>query len=1333
MTRLLFALFIILNVSTYGQGFSLFNINSSNFPAMKASFIAVDATGRKINNLSFSEFEINEDGITKPVTNVSCPADKPTNSISSVLVMDVSGSMFGPRLAIAKAAAQAWIDMLDFSTSECAITSFSNENYINQDFTISKTKLVRGINSLECIGGTDYNSALISPMAGGLLIAKTGKNKRVIVFLSDGGPNFEPEVTKIINQALADKISIYCVTIDMPAPQCMKDFSAQTGGLYFENIRTKEEAEACYRNILLSAQGSEPCTIEWNSASSCQTGLVNGSIKLKPLNLSQNYQFYKSFSNISKLEIIPSTIFFENSIPGKQVDTTIKVTARNSNYTVINVKSSNPAFTIDSTHFALLKDQTLSLKISYIPADSGYAYSKFTFESDLPCPTLYYASGGFKGIIPKFPTLKVTSPNGGEEFAVGVDTLITWEGLPESEPVRLDYSNDSGKTWNNIVENAKGLQYQWQNIPKPTSQKCFVRATQTGRDSVQQILWQKCYGGTEHDVCNSLIATQDGGFVIVGSTNSTNGDITGNHGKFDAIVIKCDSLGKIEWQKCYGGSNNDFGLNIISTIDKGYLFSVSTNSTEMGMSHNGDFDEWIVKLDSSGKIMWADAYNAENLDILNSLAQTSDGIYYMAGFTASNFNNHNGDDDVWVVKCNSNGLSIWNKCFGGSKKDRAISILATDDGGSIFLATTASNDFDVEGNHGLEDLWLVKLNSDGDIEWKKCFGGTGSDSATSLICDKEGGYVLTGVVHSNDGDVQNTGSPAWIVKLDKNGIIKWQTGFGKAENDYINSIVQTDDNGFLIAGTNKQSTGNLNDCWIVKFNNSGILEWEKSIGGSNSEDAFKVIKTTDKNYIFAGSTASNDGDISGNHGTDDAWVIKLSPTGSVLQKDESDSTFSIVAPMALARDVDMGYSLVGTAKDSVIMNFISNVSSYKCRVNSIYFTGKDSLAFGLVGGYPKYDIAVKSSNLAEFVFVPNRVGLHTAEIVIVTQSDTIRYKITGMGVEPQLQLICNSLDFGDVEVGSDKEITDRVIIKNISANPVNIDNTVNMANYLNQFEIKNGGGSFTLAPNQERQMTIKYSPKLSGRTTGRIGFEYKGIGSPLITTLYGRGLGGEVTIPFDSAYSGEKREIRLVMKHIKPEGLKTLAQKYSATLRFQGRILAPQDFSTIQSFQNDTIIMKVAGDLPDSTTLITIPVIAGLGNVDQTKVDISYFRLTDASGAPVDYDIDEEDGNFKLLGVCRDGGARYINPNSQAQINAIRPNPATNEIKIEFQLSEKGGAEFQIVNDLGVVVKQISYGEISDFTQRTESIKLDDLANGSYTLILKTPTLLERHPLLIIK
>ncbi|HOK21331.1 MAG TPA: hypothetical protein PLO66_01410 [Bacteroidales bacterium] len=401
------------------------------------------------------------------------------------------------------------------------------------------------------------------------------------------------------------------------------------------------------------------------------------------------------------------------------------------------------------------------------------------------------------------------------------------------------------------------------------------------------IEWQKCLGGSNDDWAYSIQQTSDGGFIVAGYTNSNDGDVSGNHGDSDAWIVKLNSSGDIEWQKCLGGTNVDVANSIQQTSDEGFIVACYTNSIDGDVSGNhGSSDAWVVKLDSSGDIQWQKCLGGTSTDEANSIQQTSDGGFIVAGKTWSNdgdVSGNHGDRDAWVVKLSSSGNILWQKCLGGTNWDKAYSIQQTSDGGFIVAGSTESNDGDVSGNHVSYDAWVVKLNSSGDIEWQKCLGGTNWDYAYSMQQTSDNGFIVVCYTNSDDGDVSgNHGeSDYWVVKLDSSGDIQWQKCLGGTSTDEANSIQQTSDGGFIVAGGTYSNDGDVSgfhgyrDAWIVKLNSSGDIEWQKCLGGTFDDYANSIQQTSDGGFIVAGETWSDDGYVSGRHGGSDYWVVKL--------------------------------------------------------------------------------------------------------------------------------------------------------------------------------------------------------------------------------------------------------------------------------------------------------------------------------------------------------------------------------------------------------------------------------------------------------------------------
>ena len=409
------------------------------------------------------------------------------------------------------------------------------------------------------------------------------------------------------------------------------------------------------------------------------------------------------------------------------------------------------------------------------------------------------------------------------------------------------------------------------------------------------IEWQKCFGGNEIDSPNLIQHTSDGGYIVAGPTASNDGDVVGNHGGTDIWILKLNSIGQIEWQKCLGGQDDELYFSIKQTLDGGFIFVCTTKSIDV-IGHHGDFDIWVVKLNTLGDFEWQKCLGGSSLEENPSIQQTSDGGYIVSCDTYSFDGDVSGSHgyDIWLVKLNSSGLIEWQKCLGGTSGEYASSIQQTSDGGYIVSCSTYSNDGDVLGNHQCDncvtsDFWVVKLNSTGIIEWQKCLGGYLSDNPKFIQQTLDGGFIVAGETQSNDGDVSgyHGGIDYWILKLNPIGQIEWQTCLGGSLDEYIYSMQQTLDGGFIVAGYTSSNDGDVFgyhatlDFLILKLNSNGIIEWQNCLGGTSLEYNYSVQQTTDGGYIVAGMTESNDGDVSGNHGGFDIWLVKLNSSGLI--------------------------------------------------------------------------------------------------------------------------------------------------------------------------------------------------------------------------------------------------------------------------------------------------------------------------------------------------------------------------------------------------------------------------------------------------------------------
>lgn len=405
------------------------------------------------------------------------------------------------------------------------------------------------------------------------------------------------------------------------------------------------------------------------------------------------------------------------------------------------------------------------------------------------------------------------------------------------------------------------------------------------------IQWQKSYGGTNIDYAYFVRQTSDNGYIVAGTTKSNNIFVSGNHGDYDYWIIKLDDSGILQWQKALGGSGTEEAYSVEQTSDGGYIIAGSSNSNNGNVTGNhGSYDYWIVKLDNAGDIQWQKSFGGTDEDNAYSAKQTSDGGYIVAGRSRSvdgDVTGNHGNFDYWVLKLNSSGNIQWQKSFGGSGLDEAHSVQQTSDGGYAVTGFSWSNNGDLTGNHGNSaDYWIVKLNNSGNIQWQKNLGGNGADYANSAEQTSDGGYVIAGRSISNDGDVSgNHGNyDFWVVKLNNSGSLQWQKSLGSGFTDYAYSVNQTSDGGYVVAGWTYPGNHPLGDVsgikgyhdfWMVKLDDSGMLEWQKCLGGPWLDEGYSIQQTSDNGYIVAGKSVSVSGDVTNNYGQEDYWIVKL--------------------------------------------------------------------------------------------------------------------------------------------------------------------------------------------------------------------------------------------------------------------------------------------------------------------------------------------------------------------------------------------------------------------------------------------------------------------------
>jgi len=310
-------------------------------------------------------------------------------------------------------------------------------------------------------------------------------------------------------------------------------------------------------------------------------------------------------------------------------------------------------------------------------------------------------------------------------------------------------------------------------------------------------LWEKTFGGSNYDSNLSGQQTADGGYIMVGDTDSFGA------GEMDIYLIKTDASGNKLWEKTFGGASEEFGDYVQQTADGGYIIAAFTESFGAG-----DFDVYLIKTDASGNKLWEKTFGGTSEEWGHAVQQTTDGGYIISGLTESI---GAGDRDVYLIKTDANGNKLWEKTFGGTGRESGYRVQQTTDGGYIIAGET--NSFGA----GDFDFYLIKTDANGNKMWEKTFGGIGRDNAISVQQTIDDGFIITGYTESFGAG----GGDVYLIKTDANGNKMWEKTFGGSNSDVGASVQLTTDGGYIIAGGSSSFGAGDIDVYLIYYKPEG--------------------------------------------------------------------------------------------------------------------------------------------------------------------------------------------------------------------------------------------------------------------------------------------------------------------------------------------------------------------------------------------------------------------------------------------------------------------------------------------------------------------------------
>lgn len=332
------------------------------------------------------------------------------------------------------------------------------------------------------------------------------------------------------------------------------------------------------------------------------------------------------------------------------------------------------------------------------------------------------------------------------------------------------------------------------------------------------------YDNTDYEGTGTVIQTKGGGYVLTGTSYTS------------VYVIKTDNNASLLWAKKIGGSSDNGGYSMTLSKDGSYVITGFTGSYGAGND-----DVYVMKLDTNGNLKWTKTIGGPNYDYGYSVIHCSDGGYAIAGSTGV------GSYDVYAIKLDSNGNLLWTKTIGGTGDDQGYSIIQCEDKGLAIAGRTQSY------GAGGYDVYVIKLDSVGNLKWTKTIGGTGDDEGYGIIQGKDGGYVVAGYTDSYGAGARDM----YVIKLDSAGNLIWTKTIGGSKDDEGYYLIQNNRGDYVISGaTNSFGPGVGANVYLVCLDTGGNLKWTKAIGGQYDDFGGGIIQTSDSGYAIAASSNS---------------------------------------------------------------------------------------------------------------------------------------------------------------------------------------------------------------------------------------------------------------------------------------------------------------------------------------------------------------------------------------------------------------------------------------------------------------------------------------------
>ncbi|MBI3258690.1 MAG: choice-of-anchor D domain-containing protein [Ignavibacteriae bacterium] len=1068
---IVFIAFLLCTLNSFSQLLRIEEIDNSYFPTMRAKFYVSKSDATSYTSIAKEQFVVMENGIVRTVDSVVCNVPN-VLPVSLTLSLDDSGSMdAGDQLSdvprvLQKAFGMTLAKAIDAPPSEIALQFGDTFSYLKINFTKNRDSIAQGISKMTLGGGNNFTDHLLNPQTGAIAIAKRGRYKRYIVFVTDGqGEKLKTaDSIRCIDSLKKNSINLIVILLSasIATPnaitQSLIGITAATNGEIITNVFNENDAYKLAAKIQEKMQGGKPCEITWQSDSSCVTNREM-LISVPSIPITGNGIYEAPESSVRSLEFQKDSIAFGKLDYGEKKDEVFTIMAPNYPVTVSKILSSDPRFSVvdfggTPPPFEMPTGSSRVLVIRFTPADSGFSHSEITIVHN-GCNTRLTipVAGGHISVRPYTKTLQVAYPNGGETFGFGETIDIKWEGALPQDTMRLEYSNDHSATWKFITDTATNLHYPWR-IPPVAGTSLSIRVTQIRPNSYtpEVVVMPKCL---------AYSWSKDGKRLLTMTTDPDS-----------AAKIYYAATGQVQ----YSIYTKGLALtNICWHPDSGYV------ATEF------DKKTTIFWNDTTRKKMITWKYGFDRVERNGKAVFIRDGhvldfysryIYtYPQGGVNSKLNPvKNIIFNINTIINQKNGLKY--DTMQVFEKDPSFfygNFLGQNGGHNGHFNDAAWSNSGILiascGNDSIPIVWKTSMDV-----FSRCIGHTGI--VNCLKWNPKDQLLATG---SNDHTIKIWYSANGSLKrnIDYDGIPK--------------SIIFNKDGDTLVAiGTDTAA-----HLWDIE---SGQLI-RNFIGSKNSITS--VEYSPDDRQII---TKSSDPTIR-------IWDIDSAAMPSAI----SDTTWTIVAPLLASRDIDYGKQFVNKSKDSLMVTLIKNTSIRPYMIDSMRVSGENSKDFRILDQDTSLLLLSEATKDINLRFRPTGSGKRTATLNVFVSGVVFPISLVGEGITNLLEFTADTIGFGTHLVGEQKD-TLMALVQNISNTTVTI-SSIDLPVGNTDFQLISGGGITSIAPNEIHKITLRYSPKLTGKAVGKMICYYNLIGSPATFILTGE---GKTTIGVKEAIPGKE-------------------------------------------------------------------------------------------------------------------------------------------------------------------------------------------------------------------